>query len=341
MIHWNSPHNFLFLLLVIPVAIVLYIDLRRRKTALASFMDSAASERCYPPACRNRDRLKKRLRLLAVSLILLAFARPQWGFHWRKLSTQGLDIMIVLDASRSMLAQDLKPNRLQQAKWGVRDLVHMLRGDRVGLVVFSGSSFLQCPLTSDYSAFLMTLEDVYCGIIPRGGTAISSAIRTALDAFANSPANSDRVIILLTDGEDHEGDPLSLIPQLKRKGVRLYAIGIGTPEGDLIPITDNNGRPAFLKDTSGHVVKTTLHEQAIERLALETGGAYVRAAPGNLGLEHIFTTEISHLKRGKMESRMVKVYHDRYQWPLSLAIILLFIEASLPRIDAKEGTFTA
>ena len=235
-----------------------------------------------------------------------------------------------LDTSKSMLAQDLKPDRLQQAKWGVRDLVERLRGDRIGLIPFAGTSFLQCPLTIDYAAFLMSLNDIYVGIIPHGGTAITTTLKTAIENF-NEENAADRIILLITDGEDNAGDPLTLIPQLKDKGIRVFAIGVGSETGDLIPAKTENGQATFLKDRKGNVVKTILQEEILEELTMQTDGLYVRAIGGNLGIETIVQKGLANLQRNESESRRVKTYTDRYGWFVGLAIILLSLEVATLR----------
>jgi Ca-activated chloride channel family protein len=238
---------------------------------------------------------------------------------------RGLDIVVVLDTSRSMTAQDVHPNRLQQAKWGVRDLVKLLKGDRIGLVTFAGTSFLQCPLTSDYAAFLLNLEDVYAGIIPQGGTAIGQALRTALESF-ETKTDADRAIILVTDGEDHEGDIRAIIEELNEKEVRVFAIGIGSVDGELIPHKGEDGHDGYFKDREGRVVKTSLQESSLEALARGTNGIYVRSAPGDFGLERIVESGLGQLKRDELESRMVKEYEERYTWILGAAVLALVAE---------------
>jgi len=209
----------------------------------------------------------------------------------------------------------------------------------VGLVAFAGSSFLQCPLTLDYAAFRMTLDDVYAGLIPRGGTAIAQALRTAMDSFEEG-AGADRVIILITDGEDHEGDPLTLVPELKQKEIRVFVVGVGTLEGELIPLQEANGQTAFLKDRENRVVKTTLNEDLLARLAVETGGMYVRATPEDFGLDRIYEKGLSELRRDEHEGRMVRRHEDRFPWALGGAFVLLATE-SLLRERTRRGKESA
>jgi len=329
MIKWGAPQVLYWLWLVIPLAWLTLRLLRRRERRLTQLADEAVLPILAPERLARRARTRNWLWLGALTLALLALARPQWGFHWEEVRRRGLDIMIVLDTSKSMLAQDIKPNRLQQAKSGIRDLLGKIRGDRVGLVSFAGGSFLQCPLTIDYAAFTMMLDDVYAGIIPRGGTAIAQALKTAIAAFDKQRSDADKAIVLITDGEDHEGNPLALLDDLKKRGIRIYAIGVGTLEGDLIPVADESGGTGFLKDRSGQVIKSALREDVLGKLALDTGGAYVRTAPGDLGLERVFEESISKLKRDETDTRMAKMYEDRFEWFLGGALVLLVIEAVL------------
>ena len=324
---WGNPDILLWLPLAIPLLWILFVLLRRRRRALEELVDPAMIPVLAPRWNPARAKARLWLRGAAFVLLLLALARPQWGFHWEEVRRKGLDMVVVLDTSRSMMASDIKPSRLQQAKWGIRDLLRNLRGDRVGLVPFAGSSLLQCPLTIDYAAFTMTLDDVYSGLIPKGGTAIEQALRTAIAAFP-AEGTADRVVLLITDGEDHEGDPLSLLPELKEKNIRVYSIGIGTLEGEMVPAGDGQG--AYFKDRQGQIVKTALKEDVLQKLALGTGGTYVRSAPGDTGLERVFRESIDSLKRSEQETRTAKIYEDRFLWPIAAALLLLAWEALLP-----------
>lgn len=334
--NWGAPGYLHALWALLPTALLLALLLRQRRARLARLADASAWNRLAEGWQPRRARTRAVLWWLAVALLLLALARPQWGFHWEDVRRRGLDLLVLLDTSRSMLAEDLKPSRLQQAKWGVRDLVGELRGDRIGLVSFAGASYLQCPLTIDYAAFLMTLDDVYVGVVPRGGTAIAEALQTAVDTFEKQSVG-ERVVILISDGEDHEGDPLALLPALQEKRIRVYAVGVGSREGELLPAPP--GQEGFQKDEAGRVVKTALREDTLQRLALETGGAYVRATPGDLGLERLFRDHLSQLAREEGETRLAKTWEERAGWFLGVALLLLAIEALLPerRAVRREG----
>lgn len=334
MLKWGHGEMLYALLLLAPVAALLLALLKRRRRAIHRLVAAEALPTLAPAWNPARARSRLALRLTALVFLIVALARPQWGFHWEEVRRKGLDLMIVLDTSRSMLAADIKPSRLQQAKWGVRDLLRNLRGDRVGLVPFAGSSIVQCPLTVDYAAFTMTLDDLYAGIIPRGGTAIAQALQTAMNAFPAESA-ADRVILLITDGEDHEGDPLALLPELKAKNIRVYTIGIGTLEGEMVPAGDQQG--GYFKDRQGQIVQTTLHEDVLQKLALGTGGTYVRSAPGDTGLERVFHESITKLKRSEQDTRTAKIYEERFVWPLGIALLLLAWEVLLSDRRSLNG----
>ncbi len=327
MIHWGRPEWLWLLAAWAAAGWTVFALLRRRSRRLAELADSALWGQLMPVRDERRLRRKLALWVLASLLAVVALARPQWGTRWEEVRRRGLQIVVALDTSNSMLAVDLKPTRLQQAKWGIRDLVARLKGDRVALLAFAGAHFLQCPMTIDYAAFLMTLEDLHAGIIPRGGTSIAEALRGAIDAF-DYKAAGDRVVILVTDGENHEGDPASLMADLKEKGIKVFAVGVGTSEGELIPAENVAG--GFFKDRQGNVVKSALHEDTLARLATATGGAYVRAAPGDFGLERIYEQGILPLRREAQESRMARMHEDRGAWFIGAALLLFVLEALWP-----------
>lgn len=339
--NWGAPQMFWAVAALVPVIVLVAWLRRRRLERLKAFVSPELWEVLAPGW--KRKRAAQRLAWWSAGLLLAAMtlARPQWGFTWEEVTRRGLDLMVVLDTSKSMLAPDLKPNRLQQAKWALEDMVERLDGDRIGLVPFAGTSYLMSPLTVDYPAFVMTLQDVNVGLIPRGGTAIEDALRTAVRSFGEKTGPADRVIVLITDGDDHEGNPLSLVDTLKEKGIRVYTVGVGTLEGELIPSPDDANAPAsggFLRDRDGQVVKTSLNEDLLTRLALETGGSYLRATSGNFGLDRLLDREFARLQRGETEARMAKRFEDRAGWFLGAALLLLLTEASLRETGKEDET---
>ena len=269
--------------------------------------------------------------IAACGLAVGAWARPQWGFRWEEVRQEGVDWMIVLDVSNSMLAPDFRPSRMQQAQWAIRDLVRSLKGDRIGLTAFAGEAFLHCPLTSDYGAFVMMLDEIRPGVIPRGGTAIESALDTAAKAIDHPDG---AVMILITDGEDHEGDARAAAARLKEKGIRLQVIGVGSAEGELIPMDTAGG---FLKNSSGDVVKSRLEESTLSAEASAGGGDYVRASPGDFGLEALLARLRPSLTVAEGEARMRKVPEDRFAWLLLGALLLFLLEALSPQRDREPS----
>ena len=283
------------------------------------------------------DYQKQRLKAVLVLLILLcgvlALMRPQWGFQWQELKRRGLDILIAIDTSKSMLATDVKPNRLERSKLAVKDLIKKLEGDRIGLIAFAGTAFLQCPLTVDYDGFLLALDDLSVNTIPRGGTSISQAIDVALKSYEGGQKKY-KILVIITDGEDHEGDVVRAAERAHKENVKIFCIGIGTTEGELIQLTDEAGHKMFLKDKEGNVVKSRLNEELLKKIALTTGGTYVRSSGAEFGLDFIYEDKISKMEKREIKSQMAKLYDERFQIPLAIALILLVVEMFIP--DTKK-----
>ena len=268
------------------------------------------------------------LRIICLAFLILALCGPEWGYQWQETNRKGLEIVIALDTSNSMLATDIKPNRLERAKLAIKDLLSKLEGDRVGLVAFSGTSFLQCPLTFDYNAFGIALDALNTSSIPMGGTAIGEALVTAQNAF-QAGANGSKIVIVMTDGENHEGDPVSIAREAAKKGVTLYTIGIGSPEGELIVITDSRGNSSYLKDQNGNVVKSTLNESILREMAAAGNGAYVRGSGITMGLQELYDKKLVKLDKTQSKSNWIKRYINRYQIPLFIALVFLLAELIL------------
>ena len=317
-------------------------DARQRK-ALEAFISPHLGVELTRSISVSRRRLKRALFVAAVGLLFAALAEPQAGFHWEQVKRRGNDIIFAVDTSRSMLTPDVKPNRLVRAKLAIDDFVNRLDGDAVGLVAFAGSAFLQCPLTLDYGAFHESLAALDTHIIPRGGTDISSAIRAAQSAVRNR-AGSDKVLILVTDGEDLEGDALDTAKAaFKQDGLKIYTVGVGSANGDLIPLPADQGG-GFLKDNQGRFVRSRLDEPALKALAQATGGSYAPLGAENQGLEVIYARALAPLAKHDLESRTEKVYVERYQWPLALCLACLLsslLVGTRRRAPSTGGTVRA
>lgn len=284
----------------------------------------------------KKQRRKVDLMLLGVFFLLFSLARPQLGTKLTLMKREGVDIIIAMDVSLSMLAEDIKPNRLEKAKQEINGLISRMRGDRVGLVAFAGVAFVQCPLTLDYSAAKMFLDIIDVNLIPQPGTAIGDAIRTSIRAF-NQKERKYKVLILLTDGEDHDSDPLGAAEEASKEGIKIYTIGIGSVQGEPIPIKDNRGQvTGFKKDKEGSVIVSRLDEVTLQKIALTTGGKYYHATSGEMELDKIYD-EISKMEKKELEGKLLTQYEDRYQYFLLISVILLTVEFLLSDRRSKKA----
>jgi Ca-activated chloride channel family protein len=322
---FGNPIFFWLLALVPALVLFLVWAFRARRRALERFAAQPLAQRLAESVRPVARRWKAALIVATALCAVLALTQPRWGFEWREVKYRGVDIAVLLDVSKSMLTEDVRPSRLVQAKYAVQDLLENLRGDRIGLVAFAGTAFMQCPLTVDYEAFRLTLKDADPRVIPRGGTAIGTAIRTALKAF-EAGEGRERAIVLITDGEQTESDALDAADEAAQAGVKIYAIGVGTTEGELIPMREEGKGMDFLKDKEGAVVKSRLDEETLKQLALKTGGIYVRSAAGDFGMETIYSKGIGQLQGKEQDTQLRKRYFERFQWPLGLALALLLVE---------------
>jgi Ca-activated chloride channel family protein len=321
--------NCLWLLTLVPaLALLLVWAFRARRRALEQFVSQPLSDRLAQSVRPVVRRWKAVLLVAGVLLSVLALAQPRWGFEWRQVKSKGVDVFVLLDVSKSMWTEDVRPNRLTQAKFAVEDLLGKLQGDRIGLIAFAGSAFIQCPLTIDYEAFRLALHDADPHIIPRGGTAIALAIRTALKGFETG-VDRDRAIVLVSDGEETVPDALAAADEAAKEGVRIYTIGVGTTEGDLIPIREDGHPMEYVKDPDGAVVKSRLDETLLKQLALKTQGIYVRSVAGDFGMDTVYDKGIAQLKHKEVSEKLQRRFYERFQWPLGLALLLLAIEMFL------------
>ncbi|MBI5150702.1 MAG: VWA domain-containing protein [Candidatus Omnitrophica bacterium] len=323
-----QPVMFHLFWVLFALGIFLWWGIARRKETLQRFAQSHLLKDLVPAALHKRWVWKNILVVAAGALSILALARPQWGFEWQEVKRHGLDILVVVDTSKSMLTSDVKPNRLERTKLAVQDLVKKLKGDRIGLIAFAGDAVMACPLTVDYGGFLLSLNDLDARTVGRGGTNLSRAIEEAVRSYDQTP-NQYKAVIVITDGDDLEGDSLSAARKAKEKGIKIYSIGIGTPEGELIQFTNEKGEMEFLKDNNGNYVKSRLNENLLQQIALETGGMYVRAGGAEFGLDFIYDHELSGWERRDIDEKMQRHYYDRFQIPLAMAFFLLLIETCL------------
>lgn len=310
---------------------------RRRESDLSKLIHPRFRQRLtegFSPSLRN---LKRGLWVFAVMLLFVAIARPQMGYEWHEVKRKGIDILFAVDTSRSMLAEDLTPSRLERARLGIIDFVARLEGDRVGLIPFAGSAFALCPLTLDYDAFRESLNALDTDLIPRQGTDLASAIKEAERLFDEN-GNNHRVLVLLTDGEDLQGSVIDAAKAAAKKGMAIYTVGVGSPEGAKIPVHDRYGRTDFVRDESGKVVRTTLDETTLKKIAEETSGLYVTLGRGAEGLNTIYQEKLRLVPKSELNQRMERIPLERFEWPLGLAVGLLLLEFFIKdRLRAKKA----
>jgi len=318
----------LLLLWLLPAIAGLYVwAAYRRKQALRAFIESGLLDR-VPVSSNPQGRIWKAvLFVLAISSIIVALSRPAWNPKPQIVKRKGRDIVFMLDVSRSMLATDLKPSRLERAKIAIKDMIERLQGDRVALVVFAGTAVVKCPLTLDYGFFNMMLDDVSVESVSRGGTLIGDAIRKALDEAFDDQIKKYKDIILITDGEDHDSFPVDAAREAAKRGVRIIAIGLGDEnQGSRIPIVDESGRKTFLK-YKGREVWSKLDASTLRKMVNATpGGKYLNVATGTIDLGDVYTRLIASEEKREIESRSIKLYEEKFQIFVALALLFLAIE---------------
>ncbi|MBU0970996.1 MAG: VWA domain-containing protein [Proteobacteria bacterium] len=312
---------------VIPVAALMVFGIRQRKKILALFADPGAYPFLLPGSYPNIRWIKCFLVLGALILAVFALAGPQAGFRWEKTHQKGVDIMIALDCSNSMLAQDIKPNRLEQAKREIIDLIRLMKSDRAGLVAFAGQAILQCPLTLDHETFNIFLRVLTPDYLPVGGTNLAAAMETCYSGFEKG-SDTDKAIVLITDGENTAGGETEEIARkMAAEGIKVFCIGVGDPAG--APIPDAAG--GFKKDGQGNIILSRADDKGLEKIAALTSGRYVRSVAGNMDLDQIYTQDILNtMERKTLTQGKKKVWEQRFQWFLFPCILLLFIEMILP-----------
>jgi len=323
--HWAKP-VYLNLILILPILVVFFIFVSMsKKRLLEAFGEPGIVDKLCLSKSISKERTKKILIFISTLFLILSLARPQLGTRLVMTRRYGVDILIAIDTSLSMMAQDIKPNRLEKAKMEVSSFIDKLKGDRIGILTFAGDSFVQCPLTLDYNAAKMFLSIINTDMMPRPGTAIGRAIETAIKSFSKKE-RKHKVLILITDGEDHETDPIKAANKAKEEGVVIYTIGIGSKKGEPIPVVDETGKvTGYKKDKNGEIVMSRLDETLLQKIALITDGKYYNATPSEFELDKIYE-EINKMEKKELSSRLFTQYEERFQYFLAVALVLMCIE---------------
>lgn len=314
-------------LILVPILIILFVKAETsRSKALSIFGDAELLERMSIGLSKTRRKWKAILVLTAITLAIIASLRPQFGVGLKEMRTSGRDILFVIDVSKSMLAQDIAPSRLQSAKSAIKGLLDKAIGDKVGLVIFAGEAFLQCPLTVDYSAMKLILDAVNVDSVPLPGTNIADAIQEGMKAFSKAQSAS-KIMVLITDGEDHSGKAIDSAKEAAKQNIRIYTIGIGNPSGAPIPIRDEkNGNLTYKKDEQGNTIMSALDETTLQKIALETNGKYFFAG-SQLDFHKVYEQIAGNKGGTSKEEKFYTHYEDKFQWLLLPAILLLLIDA--------------
>ncbi len=307
---------------IFPVLLALFFRSEaRRGKLLRRLVAARLQDRLAGSVSVGKRRFRFLLLLLGLACVIVALAQPRLGYTWEQSQRKGRDVLLAIDCSKSMLATDLAPSRLGRAKLAAQDLIGQLQGDRAGLIAFAGSAFLQAPLTVDYSAVLNSLAELDTDIIPRGGTNIAAAIKTAVEAFGKGESDH-RALILFSDGEEVGEDAVQAAEALNG-AVRIYTVGIGSADGSLIPVPGGNGGTEFVKDESGQFVKSRLDEDRLRKIAEVTGGFYVHLDSGLAEMQQIARDGLGQMKEQDIDAKMSRRPIERYQWPLAVGLALL------------------
>ena len=316
--------EYLYALVLIPALMLFYwYSRRQRRKALAQFGQKEILAVLMPNASSVRPAIKFTVLLLALASTIIAIARPQFGSQLKTVKREGIELIIALDVSNSMLAEDIQPNRLERSKRAISQLVDKLSDDKIGLIVFAGEAYTQLPITSDYVSAKLFLNSISPQIVPTQGTAIGAAIELGIKSFTPQFVGN-KVIIVITDGENHEDDAASAATQAAEQGIIVHAIGMGLPKGALIP-DFSNGQKGFKKDNKGNTIVTKLDEPMLQRIAQAGKGIYIRANNTQVGLNTLFS-EVNKMEKTEMESQIYADYDEKFQYFLGLALFLILLD---------------
>jgi Ca-activated chloride channel family protein len=327
----------LWLLLVFPPGLAAFFwwSWRTRRRLLTQFIQARLLPGLTVGISNRRLAVRLVCLLLGVILAIVALARPQWGFDWQEVKQRGVDIVVAIDTSKSMLAEDIAPNRLERAKFAARELMQRARADRLGLVAFAGGAFLQCPLTIDDAAFEQSVAALDVNVIPQGGTALAEAIEVAQTAFKEG--ENFKVLVMFTDGEDQDSGAVEAAQKAGAEGLQIFTIGIGSTDGDLLRIKDGKGRTDFIRDEQGNVVKSRLDEKLLRQIASQTSAGFYLPLIGAKAIDTLYEKGIAPLPKTESKEALVRHYHERFQWPLGLSIIFLIAEMLFPERKRESG----
>ncbi|MCF8371160.1 MAG: VWA domain-containing protein [Bacteroidales bacterium] len=319
-----ANREYLYALLIIPALVMIFIIAwQMRKRAIKNFGDMKIIKVLMEDVSLLRPIWKFGIAMLAMGFLILGIAGPQRGSKLKEVKRKGVELVICLDVSNSMLAEDIQPNRLERSKRAISKLLDELQNDKIGLIIFAGEAYVQLPITTDYAAAKMFLSTVNTQVVPTQGTAIGAAIELAMKSFTTD-IEKNKAIIIITDGENHEDDAIAKAQEAADKGIIVHTIGMGLPKGAPIPI-GNSGRSNFRTDRTGQIVISKLDETMLQQIASAGQGKYIRANNSQTGLNKLFE-EINRMEQSEIESTAYSEYEDRFQYFIGVALLLLFLE---------------
>jgi len=326
--------DFLYALAIIPVIVlVFFLVVRWKKRVINTFAEISLFNTLAPNISSTKRGFKFIFFLIAVILLIVGLANPQIGSKLQEVKREGVDIMIALDVSNSMKAEDLSPNRLENAKLAISRLLDNLHDDRIGIIVFGGEAYVQLPVTTDYSAARLFLGSINTDVVPTQGTNISAAIELAMHS-CDEKSEKNKALIIITDGENHEEDAVKIAKTANENGIVIHTIGMGSPNGAPIPVYNNGRLAGYRKDKDGNTVVTKLNEEMLKELATAGGGSYIRATHSSVGLKTIFD-EINKMEKTLFGSKMYTEFEDRFQYFIGIALLLLIIEFFITERKSK------
>jgi len=324
----------LWALLLVPVMVILhFIILRWKNKAREKFAEHLLMDHIMPYASNLKYRLKFIFYLVAFVFLIIGIANPQIGSKLEEVKREGIDLIVAIDVSNSMKAEDLSPNRLERAKRAMLQLLGELKSDRLGIIVFAGQAYTQLPVTTDYSAAKLFLNTINTDIVPNQGTAIGAAIDLAMESF-DYEQGGNKALIVVTDGENHEDNAIEAAEKANEKGIRVYTIGMGTPMGAPIPLKSRGGKKTFRQDREGNTVVSSLNEDMLRDIAIAGNGLYIRATDANAGFNQILD-ELSGLEKSEYESQIYTDYEDRFQFFIGAAVLFLLLSLILSERKSK------
>ena len=331
---WGNIWGISYLWIPVAAAILLYLGTLRRQALLEKLMDPSLLTGLMGAKEDSRRGLKNIFLILSLFFSVIAVMEPLYDYTWETTKKTGVDLIIALDTSKSMYASDISPSRFERSRLEIKNLIQSLEGDRVGLILFTSNALTQCPLTVDYNAFSLFLDEAEIGLLPKGGTSLVSAIEKACDSF-DTKYKKDRVLMIVTDGETHDMDLDSALKKASEAGIRIFCVGLGSKEGVPIVIPQAGGQKEYVKDENGNIVLTKLEEENLKKIAIATQGAYIHADNTSFSLENLYKLKVAPLQGREIESKRKKHYENRFYIPLAIALIFLLLGTFLKEVKIQ------